>query len=91
MAEPAFDPELLDALARCFAEAAVRRWLAEQSTEQSATEPNSLTPLEKSAKRTHQGRDVLSVPAPSAAGSVGHKATATLESDSNRTIPEVCE
>jgi hypothetical protein len=54
MAEPGFDPALLDALARCFAEAALRRLLAEQSD----VGANSMMPLDKLSERTTRGRDM---------------------------------
>lgn len=54
MAEPVFDPALLDALARCFAEAAVRQLLV--SGTESTSEANSMTPLQK--------RSMCSIPLP---------------------------
>ena len=58
----AFDPALLDELARCFAEAAVRQLLASQPSatpSESTIEANSVLPFKKRSARTKRGPALL--------------------------------
>lgn len=74
---PNFDPKLLDELAMCFAEAAVRRLLM--------AEDNSMTRREIPARRTNRGPALLSaVPGENHSSAISAGSPAL-----QRTIPEV--
>ena len=65
MSDAAFDPALLDALARCFVEAAVRQLLA-TGAEKATTETNPLSGLEIPPTCTTRGPALLTASHPDA-------------------------
>ena len=83
----AFDPALLDALARCFAEAAVRRLLA--NGPKSDVEANSMTSNRKPSRRANRGPALLITESSQSCGTTVEDVRSITDTPSSHVIPVV--